>query len=202
MAARERIRPRREDVRTEVLRAAREVFAESGYQRASLEAIARRAGFSKGAVYSNFESKDDLFLALLEPEADQMAGLLAGIIQTSGNIDADIAALAELISALTISSPATLLFAEFRAHAARDPQLAARLAEIRSSIIAHVSELLVEELAGMNATLVVAPIDAATLLLALINGLTLEHVGVEGPSVATDSLATLLRGLVRPSNQS
>jgi len=201
MASRERIRPRREDVRTDVLRAAREVFAESGYQRASLEAIARRAGFSKGAVYSNFESKDDLFLALLEPEADQMAGLLTGIVQTSGDLDADIAALAEVIAALTISSPATLLFAEFRAHAARDPQLAARLAAIRASIIAHAGELLVEELAGMNATLVVPPIDAATLLLALINGLTLEHVGVEGPSVATDSLATLLRGLVRPSSR-
>lgn len=199
MATRERIRPRREDVRTDVLAAAREVFAESGYHRASLEAIARRAGFSKGAVYSNFDSKDDLFLALLEPEADQMAGLLTGLIKPTGDLDADIAALAEVIETLTVSSPATLLFAEFRAHAARDHDLAARLAAIRTSMVAHVGELLVAELARMDAVLLVSPADAATLLLALINGLTLEHVGVGGHTVTPDSLAKLLRGLVTPA---
>jgi len=199
MATRERIRPRREDVRTGVLAAAREVFAESGYHRASLEAIARRAGFSKGAVYSNFESKDDLFLALLEPEADQMAALLTDIIEPTGDLDADLGTLAGAIEALTVSSPATLLFAEFRAHAARDPELAARLAEIRVSMITHVGDRLVTELARMGAELVVPPADAATLLLALINGLTLEHVGIDGQSVAIASLVQLLRGLVTPS---
>lgn len=200
MASRERVRPRREDVRTGVLAAAREVFAESGYQRASLEAIARRAGFSKGAVYSNFESKDDLFLALLEPEADQMADLVTGIVEPSGDLDADMRALAHAVESLTVSSPATLLFAEFRAHAARDPELAARLAEIRVSMVDHLGDRLVRELSRMHAELVVPPADAATLLLAVINGLTLEHVGVEGPTVATESLGQLLRGLVSPES--
>lgn len=199
MAPRERVRPRREDVRTGVLAAAREVFAESGYQRASLESIARRAGFSKGAVYSNFESKDDLFLALLEPEADQMADLITGIIEPTGDLDADLVSLAGAIETLTVSSPATLLFAEFRAHAAREPQLARRLAEIRVSLIGHLSDRLANELSRMHAELVVPPADAATLLLALINGLSLEHVGVDGRAVDANSLAKLLRGLVTPS---
>jgi len=199
MAARERVRPRREDVRTDVLAAAREVFAESGYHRASLEAIARRAGFSKGAVYSNFESKDDLFLALLEPEADQMADLLSEIVEPSGDLDADLAALAGAIDALTVSTPANLLFAEFRAHAARDHELAGRLAGIRSAMVAQMGERLVIELHRVGAELIVPPRDAATLLLAVINGLALEHVGVDGQAVAADSLAHLLRGLVRPT---
>ena len=50
--------------RERVLDAAREVFTESGYVKATLDAIAARAGFSKGVVYSQFDSKADLFLAL------------------------------------------------------------------------------------------------------------------------------------------
>ena len=59
--------------RDQVLAAARRVFLAKGYERATLEAIAREAGFSKGVVYSQFESKADLFLALLERRIDQRA---------------------------------------------------------------------------------------------------------------------------------
>jgi AcrR family transcriptional regulator len=52
--------------REKLLAAAREAFIRNGFARTSLEAIAEAAGFSKGAVYSNFESKDALFLELLE----------------------------------------------------------------------------------------------------------------------------------------
>src|ERR1022692_3114734 len=46
--------------------AAAQVFAERGFHGATLDAVASAAGFSKGAVYSNFKNKEDLFLALLE----------------------------------------------------------------------------------------------------------------------------------------
>ncbi|HZD71914.1 MAG TPA: helix-turn-helix domain-containing protein, partial [Actinomycetes bacterium] len=46
--------------------AARRVFARRGYHDASVEEVAEEAGFSKGAVYSNFTSKEDLFVTLLE----------------------------------------------------------------------------------------------------------------------------------------
>ena len=53
-----------------VLSAARRVFLDRGYVGATLEAIAESAGFSKGVVYSQFGSKADLFLALLEERID------------------------------------------------------------------------------------------------------------------------------------
>src|SRR5256885_1958970 len=55
--------------RVRLLRSAELVFAERGFFAASLDEIAARAGFSIGAVYSNFESKGDLFLALFEEHA-------------------------------------------------------------------------------------------------------------------------------------
>ena len=59
-------RPRREDVRRRLLAAAVHVFADAGYDAASLDQVAAAAGFTKGAVYSNFASKDELFFALIE----------------------------------------------------------------------------------------------------------------------------------------
>ena len=59
---------RRQATRDRLLEAAAEAFREEGLQGASVEAICTRAGFTRGAFYSNFESKEQLFLALLERE--------------------------------------------------------------------------------------------------------------------------------------
>ena len=48
------------------MEAATGVFARSGFDRATLDEIVREAGFSKGAFYVHFESKEDLFWAMLE----------------------------------------------------------------------------------------------------------------------------------------
>ena len=59
---------RRQATRDRLLEAAADAFREEGLQGASVEAICTRAGFTRGAFYSNFESKEQLFLALLERE--------------------------------------------------------------------------------------------------------------------------------------
>jgi AcrR family transcriptional regulator len=56
----------RQQTRERLLDAAVEVFSQRGFHAASVEEIAEWAGFSKGAVYSNFASKEDLFLALFD----------------------------------------------------------------------------------------------------------------------------------------
>jgi AcrR family transcriptional regulator len=57
---------RREQTRRDLLSAAREVFLERGFHGASLDEISAAAGYTKGAVQSNFESKDELFLAVYD----------------------------------------------------------------------------------------------------------------------------------------
>lgn len=64
---------RRRETRTRLLDAATEVFAEFGIQGASVERICSRADFTRGAFYSNFSSKEELFLALLGREYEQRA---------------------------------------------------------------------------------------------------------------------------------
>lgn len=64
---------RRRETQSRLLDAAAEVFAEFGFQGASVERICTRANFSRGAFYSNFSTKEELFLALLQQEYDQRA---------------------------------------------------------------------------------------------------------------------------------
>jgi AcrR family transcriptional regulator len=59
-------RAQRRDTRAELMQAALSVFAERGYRDASVDEVAERAGYSKGAFYWHFPSKDDLFYGLLE----------------------------------------------------------------------------------------------------------------------------------------
>src|SRR5438128_5910551 len=57
---------KRERTRAALIEAAAEVIGEVGFERASLEAVAQRAGMSRGAIYGNFKSKDELLLAFVE----------------------------------------------------------------------------------------------------------------------------------------
>src|ERR1700704_6877140 len=69
--SRVRTRPTRDDTRDKLFEAAARVFEEQGISGASIETIAAAAGFSRGAFYSNFKSKDELIIAMLEDHVEQ-----------------------------------------------------------------------------------------------------------------------------------
>jgi len=69
--SRVRTRPTRDDTREKLFEAATRVFTEHGIGGASIEAIAAAAGFTRGAFYSNFKSKDELIIAMLEDHVAQ-----------------------------------------------------------------------------------------------------------------------------------
>src|SRR6202011_5908524 len=66
-----RTRPTRDDTRDKLFEAAARMFEEQGIGGASVEAIAAAAGFTRGAFYSNFKSKDELIIAMLEDHVAQ-----------------------------------------------------------------------------------------------------------------------------------
>src|SRR5215469_12238552 len=61
--------------RARFLRAAEKIFARDGFEAAKLEEIAADAGYTRGAFYANFDSKEDLFLALLTEEVERRMAL-------------------------------------------------------------------------------------------------------------------------------
>ena len=78
--SRVRTRPTRDDTRDKLFEAAARVFEEQGINAASIEAIAAAAGFTRGAFYSNFDSKDELIVAMLEDHVEQSVRLCLDLL--------------------------------------------------------------------------------------------------------------------------
>jgi AcrR family transcriptional regulator len=164
--------------RAEILTAAAEIFGERGYDRASVEEIAERAGYSHGAVYSNFAGKDDLFLAVFE---DYMAMRARELAETQADLppDAPLEARARALGdqwmeRFAADRESFLLHLEFLGRAGREPGMAERFgtrsASMREAIAAFIAHAQSEE--GVEAAL--SPADLAMVLRALGIGLGVE----------------------------
>jgi AcrR family transcriptional regulator len=159
-----------------LLAAARRVFLERGYYAATLDQIADEAGFSKGAVYSRFDSKADMFLALLEDRiaerAAQNAGLAAELAGT-GNF----AALLDLAERAERGAPGwRLLVTEFRVHAARDPELNRQYAALHARAVNGVAQAFTTVSKEGAEGLPCPPRQLAELWLAIETGRALEQI--------------------------
>src|SRR3712207_5960000 len=122
---RSRREERREETRAELTAAATEVFAERGFNRASLDEIARKAGYTTGAIYHHFGGKDALFLAVFEQYAITRVGELAEIREVAeGPLPKRARAFADHWMARHAADPAFMVVAlEFLVHAWRDDRL-------------------------------------------------------------------------------
>ena len=176
---------RRTATRARILDAAGAVFAGRGFERATLDEIARQAGVSKGAVYHSFRSKDDLFLALLEQQLGER--LAAGPDDAGADVAADFV---ERVGRDPRWGP---LFFEFVARCARDPDLQPRFATFLRDARARVAELMDD---GPRPAALTAD-EHATVVTALANGLVLERMFAPD-EVAPDLLTRALALLVKP----
>lgn len=161
--------------RAKVLEAAGRLFRRDGFHGASLDEIAQEAGFSKGVIYSQFGSKDELFLALIEERMEWRQDELLDLV---GRASADQALGAMWDQSLEVQLadvPWTRALLEFRLHAARTPeinQVYARLHARSLERLAHVFETFATKL-GLQPQLDF--IDLACFLSALDTGGVLER---------------------------
>ena len=159
-----------------LLAAARRVFLERGYYAATLDQIADEAGFSKGAVYSRFASKADMFLALLEDRIAERAAQnaeLAAELADTGNFGA----LLDLAEQAERGAPGwRLLVTEFRVHAARDPELNRRYAALHAQAVDGVAQTFVQVSKEGARDFPVPPRQLAELWLTIETGRALEQI--------------------------
>ena len=182
--------------RGQLLAAARRVFLQRGFHGATLDAIAEEAGFSKGVVYSQFESKADLFIALLEARIAERTAQNERIVRETLDPAAAFDALLELAGHLVAVEPEwALLVLEFRTHAARDPALNARYAAAHARTVEGVAQVVSQLLAGAGIEPAAPPQTLAALALAVGAGLTLEKFARPDPAVAAAASALLARAI-------
>jgi len=161
--------------RGQLLAAARQVFLERGFHGATLDAIAEAAGFSKGVVYSQFESKADLFLALLEQRIDERAAENEDVARRGAGGSETFAELFDVMERRSSAEPAWhLLVLEFRVHAARDPALNERYARVHARTLERLATTLRTAAERVGVTADESVEARAVFAFALGTGLALE----------------------------
>jgi AcrR family transcriptional regulator len=179
---------RRQQTREYLLQAAAQVFAERGFYAATLDEVAAAAGFTKGAVYSNFKNKEDLFLALLEDSyAREMTALRATIDGSDIPPEARIGDFVSLIGGELDRVPNMgALYLEFHLYALRNPAARARMNELEQEDIRAIAEILEVERAQRGIEVEVSPEQTARIIVALFRGISMMRTA--NPEVAGEEL--------------
>jgi len=194
---------RRELTREALLDAASEVFAHHGYDGGTLEEIATTAGFTTGAIYSNFGSKQDLFLAVLDERSARFTehynAQLAGPPKTSAP---DLGEIATIWSEVELASDDGLrLTLEYQLAALRDPNMRTKVAKYERRTEEAIKEFVRARL-DETAALQDVPIpleDFAVIVRAATQGIR-QHLAIcaSDHSSLFESFLTLLSRCLRP----
>lgn len=195
-----RKREKRADVKAKILESAFVIFTEKGYDGSSLERVAEAAGFSKGAVYSNFANKDELFFELVSARIDLRIEALRSILtkrQGTKGMAAVGRAVGKELGAIGEADPGwQTLFIEFWLRCARNPELRSRMAEKRRVMRAKIAESFVAGAEASGGKLKQAEaMDLATTVLALSNGLGIEGI-IDPEAVRPALFGEALAGVV------
>lgn len=187
----------RAEVRERLLTAGAEVFAEQGVHESRLDDVAARAGFSKGAVYSNFSSKEDLVAQVMR----RATSLVLGSLQELVHADIESVHIGDVVRQAFgrhDQSAQFALLSEFRGYATRHPELMPEFVAQRRSLQDGVQEL-VDLWFGAHPEIDPGiPLDTfATALVAANVGLVFDAPALPGVDPG-EVVAALVEAVVRP----
>jgi AcrR family transcriptional regulator len=189
----------RDQTRARLLDAAEKVFVDRGFHAASVDEVAEEAGYSKGAVYSNFENKDELFLAVLERRVDSRALAIESEVPTDQPItDQAAQAGTAFFEVFLQQSQWSLLLMEFATYAARHPNLRERFAVRNRRMRVAMAGLIDRHLSELGLRAPISNEDLATILFAMGDGFIMTKL-TEPDAVSDDlfgqALVLMLAGL-------
>lgn len=185
------------------MRAAAKVFARHGFDGVSLDQVAEEAGYTKGAVYSNFASKDDLFTALIEAHCQDSLEQTRRLLQSPGSADERLQRIGDRIAEQIVGDRDwTRLFMEFWTQSLRDAKLRRRFLTAWGATRAGFTQL-IEQRARESGTSLALPADQlASVAMALTNGLALQLLldpRLIRPATFGATLSLLVSGTAGPS---
>jgi AcrR family transcriptional regulator len=184
---------RRAMTRQHLLDAAAIVFARNGLQGSTLDEIAATAGFTKGAVYSNFDSKEDLLLALLDDRIVRQFAVVTEVLEGGSHDQAEQhPRIRDLVSAAVFWDDTwSTLYLEFVLYARRNPDARAKLAESAQKSRTLVQQLIENEYTAVGVESKYSTRELAEISLALFNGFGIDRL-VDPDSVTDQTLDTTL----------
>lgn len=192
---------RSEETRNHLLSAAQRLFSQKGYDSASVADICAEAGVSKGAFYHHFDSKQALFMHLLEVWLGQMDQNFHSLRRAAPDVPSAMISMGRLAGGLMQAADMrNSLFLEFWSQAQRDPLVWQAAIAPYQRYLAYFTELLQQGVAEGS----LRPVDpqaAARMLLALALGLLMQGMfdprGVDWAEETAESLEYLMTGMAR-----
>jgi AcrR family transcriptional regulator len=169
------------ETRAQLIHAAAAVFARRGYAAARIEEIAEQAGYSHGAVYSNFAGKENLFLAVFEDYMAKRIEEVAHATEIEGSFaERARAAADQWMRRFSEDRETFLLHLEFMIHAARNPQLSKQLGQRMAALRLEIERRLIERQTSSYSQLPLPAADLALVVRALGIGLAVEALNAPG----------------------
>ncbi len=159
--------------RERLLAAAEQIFARHGYGGASIELITSEAGYSKGAIYSNFESKEAVFLELLRLYMARDMAELERIVSLDPNKLS--AAVTGWLETMHADRDCPLLMTELQLQARRSPAFAKRYYALQEQQTRILAGILERYFKAASIPLPMDPLDLAGSMTALAHGLSLQR---------------------------
>ena len=188
---------RREQTRERLFEAARESVARAGYDGTSIGAIAEAAGFTKGAFFSNFDSKEALLLELLRRHKAEEVEAIGKILRDTQEHEGEMLALNRYFDGLDgQQSHWALLDVELQLQASRSPEFALRYQEVQGRCRAALGGLIARFFTRGGHIPPAAPEVLAGLFMALVNGLALAALANPERPPIKQQMRLVLDGLM------
>jgi AcrR family transcriptional regulator len=171
-----RRRERAQATRARLIQAAEKIFARDGFEAAKLEEIAAEAGYTRGAFYANFDSKEDLFLALLEHEISHRIANAESLMAKFTDPEAKLQAFRKFFLTMGQDRRWSLLAVEFKLFAVRHPEVKARLAAMNRRLVGSRVGILQDITEASGRKLPASARAVGISLSAVTHALALEHM--------------------------
>jgi AcrR family transcriptional regulator len=142
LKARNKHQVRTEETQAKILNAAEAIFSEQGFEKTQLEEVAARAGYTRGAIYAHYASKEDLFLALMEQRVLTKFGAIRQLIEAEPDVSKRPGIFKLWLSEKLCDHSWGTLVLEFKLYALRRPRSREKLR--------HMYDLLVHKVSGKD----------------------------------------------------
>lgn len=178
--------------RSHLMRSAARVFARRGLEQASIDEVAEDAGFTKGAFYANFKSKEEIFLAMLEERFAQRLAEIERIVEGDAEVPDQARAAGSDFARFVLADPEwQRLFFEFAAYAARHDDFRRELVKRYALLRDQIADAYRRRIERLGITSPVPVEQVSLMTFAMANGVALEAL-LEPETVSEDLFGTML----------
>lgn len=182
---------RTEATRSKLLRSAEQIFARDGFNAARIEDIVEAAGYTRGAFYANFDSKEELFMALLEDCVRRRIADIHELMERAGTAQLQAEALRDYYARLAKQRKWVLILMEYKLFAIRHPAVRARLQRRMRGLRAEGIRILTNLAQALGNRPPVSGATAGVAMGALANALVMEQL-VDPAILSSEELYKLL----------